>query len=218
MKSVLVIGMGRFGTHLAEKMQELGNDVMIVDKSEARVNELSEKFSDAHIGDCTTEMAIKGLGIKQMDVCFVCVGEDFQSSIVITSLLKRLGAKCIVAKANQEIQADLLLQIGANEVIYPEREMAEKLAVRYNANNILDYIELTGEYSIYEIPIPVTWAGKSIAELDVRKKHRINIVAVKNENSLNPTPTPDYIFRPLDHVVLIGKSNDVFKLSGKKGR
>ena len=92
MKSVLVIGMGRFGTHLAEKMQELGNDVMIVDKNEARVNELSEKFTDAHIGDCTTEAAIKGLGIKQMDVCFVCVGEDFQSSIVITSLLKRLGA------------------------------------------------------------------------------------------------------------------------------
>ncbi len=218
MKSVLVIGLGRFGTHLAEKMQELGNDVMIVDKNEARVNELSEKFTDAHIGDCTTEAAIKGLGIKQMDVCFVCVGEDFQSSIVITSLLKRLGAKCIVAKANQDIQADLLMQIGASEVVYPEQEMAEKLAVRYNANNILDYIELTGDYSIYEIPIPLTWAGKSLADLEVRKKHRVNIVAVKNENNINPTPTPDYIFRPLDHIIVIGKSNDVFKLSGKKGK
>lgn len=218
MKSVLVIGMGRFGTHLAEKMQALGNDVMIVDKDEAKINALSETFADAHIGDCTSEVAIKGLGIKQMDICFVCVGEDFQASVVITSFLKRLGAKCIVAKASQDIQADLLLQIGANEVVYPEKEMAEKLAVRYNANNILDYIELTGEYSIYEIPVPITWTGKTLADLDVRKKYHINVVAVKNENNLNPSPTPEYIFRPMDHIILIGRSNDVFKLSGKKGK
>lgn len=218
MKSVLVIGLGRFGTHLAEKMQELGNDVMIVDKNEARVNELSEKFADAHIGDCTTEAAVRALGVKQMDICFVCVGENFEASIIITSLLKRNGAKCIVAKANHDIQADLLTQIGANEVVYPEQEIAQKLAVRYNANNILDYIELTGDYSIYEIPIPQTWAGKSLIDLDVRKKHRINIVAVKNESQLDPTPAPDYIFHPLDHVIVIGKPADVFKLAGKKTR
>ena len=120
MKSVLVIGLGRFGRHLAYKMKELGNDVMIVDKDEKLVNEMAEKFTDSHIGDCTNEAVIRSLGVKQMDCCFVSIGEDFQSSLVITSLLKRAGAKHVVAKANQEIQEELLVQIGADEVVYPE--------------------------------------------------------------------------------------------------
>ena len=156
MKSILVIGMGRFGYHLAAKMQELGNDVMIVDRDEKLINDMASRFTDSHIGDCTSEAVIRALGVKQMDICFVSIGEDFQSSLVITSLLKRAGAKCVVAKANQEIQADLLKQIGADEVVYPERDLAEKLAVRYNANNIFDYIQLTEDYSIYEIPVPAS--------------------------------------------------------------
>lgn len=218
MKSVLVIGLGRFGRHLAYKMKELGNDVMIVDKDEKLVNEMAEKFTDSHIGDCTNEAVIRSLGVKQMDCCFVSIGEDFQSSLVITSLLKRAGAKHVVAKANQEIQEELLVQIGADEVVYPEREIAEKLAVRYNANNIFDYVQLTADYSIYEIPILPGWVGKSIVEVDVRKKYRINIIAVKNQEILQPMPGADYIFRTEDHVVVIGKSNDVFKLSGKRKR
>ncbi len=218
MKSVLVIGLGRFGRHLAYKMKELGNDVMIVDKDEKLVNEMAEKFTDSHIGDCTNEAVIRSLGVKQMDCCFVSIGEDFQSSLVITSLLKRAGAKHVVAKANQEIQEELLVQIGADEVVYPEREIAEKLAVRYNANNIFDYVQLTADYSIYEIPILPGWVGKSIVEVDVRKKYRINIIAVKNREILQPMPGADYIFRTEDHVVVIGKSNDVFKLSGKRKR
>ena len=218
MKSVLVIGLGRFGRHLAYKMKELGNDVKIVDKDEKLVNEMAEKFTDSHIGDCTNEAVIRSLGVKQMDCCFVSIGEDFQSSLVITSLLKRAGAKHVVAKANQEIQEELLVQIGADEVVYPEREIAEKLAVRYNANNIFDYVQLTADYSIYEIPILPGWVGKSIVEVDVRKKYRINIIAVKNREILQPMPGADYIFRTEDHVVVIGKSNDVFKLSGKRKR
>lgn len=218
MKSVLVIGMGRFGRHVASKMQELGNDVMIVDRDAEIVNSLAEQFTDAHIGDCTSEAVIRSLGVKQMDLCFVSMGEDFQSSLVITSLLKRAGAKCVIAKANQEIQADLLYQIGADEVVYPEREIAEKLAVRYNANNIFDCIQLTADYSIYEIPVPTTWVGHTIVEVDVRKKHRVNIIAIKCENTLQPTPGADYVFRTDDHVVLIGKSADVFKLTGKRRR
>lgn len=218
MKSVLVIGLGRFGRHLAHKMRELGNDVMIVDKDEKLVNEMAEKFTDSHIGDCTNEAVIRSLGVKQMDCCFVSIGEDFQSSLVITSLLKRAGAKHVVAKANQEIQEELLVQIGADEVVYPEREIAEKLAVRYNANNIFDYVQLTADYSIYEIPILPGWVGKSIVEVDVRKKYRVNIIAVKNQEILQPMPGADYIFRTGDHVVVIGKSNDVFKLSGKRKR
>ena len=218
MKSVLVIGMGRFGRHLATKMQELGNDVMIVDRDADLVNEVAETFTDSHIGDCTNEGVIRSLGVNKMDICFVSIGEDFQSSLVITSLLKRAGAKHVVAKANQEIQADLLTRIGADEVVYPEREIAEKLAVRYNANNIFDYIQLTSDYSIYEIPVPTAWVGKTIAEVDVRRKHRVNIIAIKCENTLQPTPGADYVFRAEDHTVVIGKSADVFKLSGKRKR
>lgn len=218
MKSILVIGMGRFGRHLAMKMQELGNDVMIVDRDAALINELASKFTDSHIGDCTNESVIRSLGVKQMDICFVSIGEDFQSSLIITSLLKRAGAKCVIAKANQDIQADLLTQIGADEVVYPERDLAEKLAVRYNANNVFDFIQLTEDYSIYEIPVPKMWVGKTIAAVDVRRKHRVNIIAIKWGHNLHPTPAADYIFRAEDHLVLIGKSLDVFKLAGKRKR
>lgn len=216
MKSILVIGMGRFGYHLAAKLQALGNDVMIVDRNAEVINDLAPKFTDAQIGDCTNEAVIASLGVKQMDICFVSIGENFESSLIITSMLKRAGAKRVIAKANHELQADLLLQIGANEVVYPERELAENLAVRYNADNVFDYIELTGEYSIYEIPIPITWVGKTLVELDVRKKHHINIIAIKSESGLNPSPGADYVFKPLDHIIVIGKAGDVFKLSGKR--
>ena len=218
MKSVLVIGLGRFGRHLAQKMQELGNEVMIVDRNAELVNELASKFTDAHIGDCTSESVIKSLGVKDMDLCFVSIGEDFQSSLVITSLLKRAGAKCVVAKANQDIQADLLTQIGADEVVYPERDLAAKLAVRYNADNILDYIQLTDDYSICEIPVPKAWVGNTIISVDVRRKHKINIVGIKYGTDLRPMPSADYVFAEEDNLVIIGKNSDLFKLTGKKKR
>ena len=215
MKSILVIGMGRFGRHLAKKMLDLGNDVMIVDKDSEIFEQLAEKFTDSYIGDCTNEGVIRSLGVKHFDLCFVTIGEDFQSSLVITSLLKRFDAKCVIAKANQNIQAELLLKIGADEVVYPEREIAEKLAVRYNARNIFDYIQLTSEYSIYEIPVLQSWIGKTIMEVDVRRKYRVNIIAVKKENSLNPLPGADYIFKPDEHIVVIDKAKDVFKINAK---
>ena len=177
--------------------------------------QLAEKFTDSYIGDCTNEGVIRSLGVKHFDLCFVTIGEDFQSSLVITSLLKRFDAKCVIAKANQNIQAELLLKIGADEVVYPEREIAEKLAVRYNARNIFDYIQLTSEYSIYEIPVLQSWIGKTIMEVDVRRKYRVNIIAVKKENSLNPLPGADYIFKPDEHIVVIGKATDVFKINAK---
>lgn len=216
MKSVLVIGMGRFGRHLALKMQELGNDVMIVDRNEKIIDELAPYFTDSHIGDCTSENVLRTLDVKQMDICFVAMGEDFQSSLVITSLLKTVGAKYVVAKANQEIQANLLKQIGADEVVYPEREIAEKLAVRYNTDNIFDCIQLTAEYSIYEIPVSSDWVGKNLIELDVRRRYNINIIAIKQGAVLQPAPSPSYLFNADDHVVVIGKATDVFKLTGKK--
>lgn len=215
MKSVLVIGMGRFGRHLAAKLQELGNEVMVVDKDEKIIEALDEKYTDCTIGDCTNRQVVESLGVENFDICFVTIGDDFQASLVITSLLKQANARLVVAKTKQDIQAQLLKQIGADEIVYPEREIAEKLAIRYNADNIFDFIPLTGEYAIYEIPILPVWEGHTIAEINVRKKYSISIVAVKNESGLRPLPAPDYVFNKGEHMIVIGRSADVLKLSAK---
>ena len=212
MKSILVIGLGRFGRHLAKKMMDLGNDVMIVDKDAEIIEHYSMTFTDSQIADCTNSAVLRSLGVHHFDICFVCIGGDFQSSLVITALLKELKAKYVVAKAKQDIQADLLSRIGADEVIYPEREMAETLAVRYSANNLFDYIELTEEYGIFEIGLPTSWIGRSIKELDVRRKYRINIIGIKYEDELKLLPGADYCFKEEDHIMLIGKRDEMDKL------
>ena len=212
MKSILVIGLGRFGRHLAKKMMDLGNDVMIVDKDAEIIEHYSMTFTDSQIADCTNSAVLRSLGVHHFDICFVCIGGDFQSSLVITALLKELKAKYVVAKAKQDIQADLLSRIGADEVIYPEREMAETLAVRYSANNLFDYIELTEEYGIFEISVPTSWIGRSIKELDVRRKYRINIIGIKYEDELKLLPSADYCFKEEDHIMLIGKRDEMDKL------
>ncbi|MDD6183663.1 MAG: TrkA family potassium uptake protein [Lachnospiraceae bacterium] len=215
MKSILIIGMGIIGQYLAEKMQEMGNDVMIVDKDEELIQKLSPEFPDSFVGDCTDEGVLRSLGVNNFDYCFVVVGENFYDSLEITSILKELGAVHVVTKAKRKRQAEFLKKIGADEVFFPEFEIAEKLAVRYNATNIFDYIELTSEYSIFEIPIVPEWQGKSIEDINVRKSYNINIIAVKSGSSLNPSPGGNYIFQKDDHIVVIGKSSDVFSLSAK---
>lgn len=215
MKSILVIGMGILGQHLAGKMQELGNDVMIVDKSEEVIQELSPVFKDSFVGDCTHEGVLRSLGVNNFDYCFVAIGENFYASLEITSILKKLGARYVISKAKRDHQAEFLKKIGADEVFYPEKEIAEKLAVRYNATNIFDYIELTSEYSIFELPIITDWIGKSIGDNNVRTTYNINIIAIKNKNSLIPAPGGNYKFKEEDHIVVIGRSTDVFKLSAK---
>jgi len=215
MKSVLIIGMGRFGRHLAAKMQEMGNEVAVIDKDPAVLETLSKNYTESSIGDCTNQRVINSLGVENFDICFVTIGEDFQASLVITSLLKRAGAKLIVAKTKQDIQADLLRQIGADEVVYPEREIAEKVAIRYNADNIFDFIPLTSEYAIYEISALHRWEGMTIADIDVRNKYRVSIVAIKNGNALHPMPGAAYVFQPGDRIMVLGKSSDVFRLSSK---
>ncbi len=216
MKNILVIGMGRYGTHLARKMQELGNDVMIVDKDEEVIEELAPLFTDSYIGDCTNEGVIRSLGVNNFDICFVCIGENFQSSLEITALLKDMKAKYVVSKANRDIQARFLKSVGADEVVYPEREIAEKLAVRFNADNVYDYIQLTDDFSIFEIPVVPSWVGKSVLQVNVRREYNVNIIAIKHGEVLKPLPGGDYIFTTDDHLVVIGKSSDVFKLTSKK--
>jgi len=213
MKSVLVIGLGRLGRHLAGKMQEMGNDVMVIDQSAELVEALGDEFTDCMIGDCTNENVVQSLGVENFDICFVTIGDDFQSSLVITYLLKKLGARCVVAKARQDIQAELLKSIGAHEVIFPEKEMAEKLAVRYNADNIFDFIPLTGDLALYEIDLPDRWSGRTILDVNVRANYNVSIIAVKRGDEMHMMPGANYVFRPDDHLMVAGSSSDVFRIT-----
>ena len=176
---------------------------------------MASSFADAQIGDCTNPTVLQSLGVNNFDVCFVTIGENFQSSLEITSLLKEMGAKKVVSKADSEIQKKFLLRNGADEVVYPIKEVAEKLAIRLSANNIFEYIEMSSDYSISEMPIHDSWQGRSIADVDVRRRFNVNILGIKKNGQLVPMPSADYVFAKEDHVVLIGKNADIFRLSSK---
>lgn len=208
MKSILIIGIGRFGQHLTHKLVELGNDVMIVDKDEERLDELLPIVTSAKIGDCTKEEVLKSFGVGNFDVCVVCIGTNFQSSLEITSMLKELGAKYVISKATRDVHAKFLLRNGADEVIYPDRDIAERLAVKVTANHVFDYIEM-GDYGIYEIPTHKEWIGKSIKEVNFRVKYHVSILGTKENGETNLLPPADYIFRENEHLMVIGKKEDV---------
>ncbi len=215
MKSILVIGMGKFGRNLALKLQELNNEVMIVDKNAVLIEEMAPDFTDAQIGDCTNENILKSLGVNNFDICFVTVGANFQASLEITVLLRDLGASRIISEAGSDIHAKFLLRNGADEVIYPEKDMALKAAFKYSANNIFDYVEISSAYAIFEMPVPAAWVNKSIGELNVRGKYHVNILAIKVDGDLMPLPGADYVFGDSDHMMVLGKKNEVMKLSYK---
>ncbi|MDD2573648.1 MAG: TrkA family potassium uptake protein [Bacillota bacterium] len=212
MKTILVIGIGRFGKHLSRKLIKIGNEVMVVDKDEEKLSELLPLAASAQIGDCTKEEVLRSLGISNFDLCFVCVGSSFQNSLEITSLLKDLGAKYVISKASRDIHIKFLLRNGADEVIDPEKDIAEKLAVRCSANNIFDYIELTKDISIYEIPPAESWIGKSIKEVNFRAKYHVSILATKVDDKISLLPSADYIFRPDEHLMVIGRHSDVERI------
>lgn len=212
MKSILIIGMGRFGRHLCKNLSQLGNQVMIVDEKEENLEEMLPYVVSAKIGDCTNENVLKSLGISNFDHCFVCIGTNFQSSLEITSLVKELGGRHVVSKANRDIHAKFLLRNGADEVIYPDRDIAEKLAVRYSANHVFDYIELTEEYSIYEIPPLPEWTGKTIKELDIRNRYGIHILGTKVNGKAKLMPGASYVICQEEHLMVIGKKEDVDRI------
>ena len=212
MKSILIIGMGRFGHHLCYNLAKLGNQIMIVDEVEERLEPMLPYVVSAKIGDCTNEAVLQSLGISNFDICFICIGTNFQSSLEITSMVKEMGAKRVVSKATRDIHAKFLLRNGADEVIYPDRDIAEKLAVRYSANHVFDYIELAEGYSIYEIPPLPQWGGKSLKELSIRNKYRINIIASKENGHAKIMPGADYVIREHDHLMVMGKNEDVDKI------
>ncbi|NLZ61972.1 MAG: TrkA family potassium uptake protein [Acholeplasmataceae bacterium] len=215
MQSVLVIGLGRFGKHLALKLAELGNEVMAIDKDEATVNQVAPYVTSAQIGDCMDEHVINSIGVSNFDVCFVCISDNFQSSLEITWLLKQAGAKEIISKTDREMHAKFLLQIGATSVIHPERDMAWRSAVKYSSSHIFDYIELAPGYSITEIEVPSAWVGQSISDLKVREKHKVNIIATKVDGQLYPTISADHVFEKGEHLYVSGNEKDILKLVEK---
>ena len=212
MKSILIIGLGRFGTYMARKFTELGNHVMALDIDEDKINEILPYVTSAQIGDATKPAVLEGLGVDNFDICVVSVGENFQSSLETTSLLKEAGAKYVLSRASTEIQAKFLLRNGADEVVFAEKQMAERLAVRYSAKNIFDYIQLTPEYAIYEIPTPKAWEGRTIRDKNVRVKYNLNILAVKRGEDLTPVPDADYVFDTRDRLIVMCKKQNIYKI------
>lgn len=212
MKSILIIGMGKFGHHLCMNLAKLGNEIMVVDEKEEVIEDLLPIVTSAKIGDCTNEEVLKSLGIRNFDLCFVCIGTNFQSSLEITSLVKELGAKYVISKANRDIHAKFLLRNGADEVIYPDRDIAEKLSVRVSANHVFDYIELTDEYSIYEIPMIRGWSGKTIGEVDIRAKYHVNVLGTKRNGKLDLLPGANYVLSEEEHIMVLGRNEDVNKI------
>ncbi len=211
MKTILLIGLGRFGRHMAQKLKELHHDVLAVDHDEQRVNDILPYVTNAIIGDSTNEQFIASLGVRNFDVCVVAIGDDFQSSLETTALLKDHGAKFVVARASREVHAKFLLRNGADDVVYPEMQMASWSAVRYSSDHIFDYIELSNDYSIYECDIPFSWIGKSVMDLQVRQKYHVNILAVKTNGVLQPMPGPSYIFQLKDTVLVLGSNKNLQK-------
>lgn len=194
--------MGRFGKYLALKLIELGNEVMIVDKSEETMTDILSLATNAQICDCTNPEVLHSLGTSNFDICFVCIGSNFQTSIEIASQLKDMGAKYVVAKVDRELHEKFLLRNGADEVIFPERENANKTAVRLSSQNIIDYIELTPEYYILEIDPFKQWINKTIAEVNVRERYGINILATKRDNKVQPLPGANHIFRENEQLIV----------------
>lgn len=212
MKTVLIVGLGRFGRHLATKLSEQGNEVMAIDKIEERVNEALPFVTNAQIGDSTNEAFIASLGVRNFDLCVVAIGDGFQSSLETAALLKDYGARLVLARASRDVHAKFLLRNGADKVVYVEKEMAERIAFKYGADNIFDYVNLTPEYGIYEIPAPVSWLGKTIIQKEVRSKFHVSILATKIGEQIYPLPKPDHVFNSLETLIIIGHNEDVMKI------
>ena len=216
MKSFLVVGLSRFGRHLTERLVELGNEVMILDQDEEQVARLASVATATCVGDCQDEQVLSSLGVRNFDVCFVCVREDFQCSLEATATLKELGAKYVVARADHERQIKFLKKIGADDVIHTEMDMAFRVAMRYSARNAFDYFELTPRYAVFEIETPLEWEGRTVVEVDVRRRYNVNILGVKKKGEIVPLLSPDYRFRPDEHLIVAGDKEDGIRLMNEE--
>lgn len=212
MKTVLLIGLGRFGRHIAMELNELNHQVMAVDKDENKVNAVLPYVTNAQIGDSTSEEFLASIGVRNFDLCIVAIGDNFQSSLETASLLKELGAKKVIARAERDVQAKFLLRNGADDVVYPEKQMAVWTAIRYSSDHILDYIALGDDHAIFEIEVPGNWVGKTIGQLDVRKRYHVNIMAIKQQGKFSMTViTPDTALPADSSILVLGTQRDIQK-------
>ncbi len=212
MKSFLVIGLGRFGKHLAYQLTTLGHEVMAIDRDESRVNESMNFVSGAQIGDSNSKEFLKSLGIRNYDVCIVTISSDFQSSLETTSNLKELGAKHVVSRAERDVQEKFLLRNGADEVVYPEKQMAKLSAIRYSSEHILDYVEIDESRGMFEVTMPEPWIGKSVGQLNVRRNYGINILGLKQNGKLDVNITPDTVLTDDKTLLVLGEYRTIQKI------
>lgn len=210
MESALIIGTGQYGSHIAKRMEELGCEVMAIDINEERINDILPFVTSAQIGDSTDDDFLKSLGVSNYDVCIVSIGDNFQNSLETTALLKELGAKKVIARASNDVQMKFLLRNGADEVAYPEKQSAMRIATKYASESILDFLELDDKYSIYEMKVPSEWNGKCISDLDIRRKYNINIISLKRNGQMC-VPMPDTMLDLDDIVLVIGDIEDIQK-------
>ncbi len=211
-KSFLIIGMGTFGHHLCRELAKQHCEIMVVDNNAEAVEDVLNIVVSAKVGDCTNEEVLRSFGVAEFDACFVCVSSDFKNSLQITSLLKELGARKIICKANDDIHKKFLLRNGADQVIYPEQEAAVSLAVSESSDDIFDCIPMTAEYSIYELKAPDQWVGKSITELSVRSQYQLIVLALKNDAAIQLMPSASHVFQKDEHVMVMGRVEDVRRL------
>ncbi len=208
MKSVLIIGAGQFGCHVAKIMSGLKCEIMAVDIDESSVNAILPYVTNAQIGDGTNKEFLQSLGVRNYDVCIVSIGDNFQTSLEATALLKEMGASLVISRASNDVQEKFLLRNGADEVVYPEKISAKRLAIKMSSDAILDFIELDENYSIYEMAMPRDWVGKSLVQLDVRRKFNINIISVKREGKII-MPGADTVMNQQDVLYVIGDMKDL---------
>ena len=211
MKSVLLVGLGRFGRHIAIKLHELHHQVMAIDQKEERVEAVLPYVTNAQIGDSKNHNFMASLGVRNFDVCIVAIGDDFQSSLETTALLKELGAKQVVARAARDVHAKFLLRNGADEVVYPEKQLASWTAIRYTSDHIIDYIELDDDNAIVEVSVPHSWVGKTVGALYVRRRYNINILGIKKTSKLDIGVTSSTVQTADETVLVLGSSRDIQK-------
>ena len=205
MKNILLIGTGRFGRHTAVQLSQLGHQVMAVDTNEERISDVLPYVTNAQIGDSTNAEFLRSLGIGNFDVCIVTISGNFQNSLETTSLLKELGAKCVVSRAERDVQAKFLLRNGADHVVYPEKQVAKWAAIRYTADHIFDYIEIDEQHAIFEVEVPEGWVGKSIGELDIRRKFGINILGIKRAGKTDVSVTSETVLAKDETILALGE-------------
>ena len=211
MRSILLIGVSRFGALLAKQFHEQGHQVMAVDRDEDKINAILPIVTDAQIGDSTNEAFLRSLGVNNYDVCIVAIGSDFQSSLETTSLLKELGGRLVISRSDRDVQTKFLLRNGADEVINPEKQIAEWAAIRYASNHILDYVKLDDDHGIFEVPVPADWAGKSVGNIDIRKRYGITIMGVRENGTMNLTVTPETVLDGTKTMLVLGEQRSVRK-------